>query len=102
MRPSAWLGLREPHRGHPHPRRHPRARRIEHRVAGADANPYLVMAGILGAALSASERAEKPAAPITGEPMRAPAQLPRMGLGGERLRERPIVSQIFDPTAARC
>ena len=27
------------------------ARRIEHRVAGADANPYLVIAGILGASL---------------------------------------------------
>lgn len=29
----------------------PEARRIEHRVAGADANPYLVLAAILGAAL---------------------------------------------------
>src|SRR5690606_38652991 len=29
----------------------PTARRIEHRVAGADANPYLVLAAILGAAL---------------------------------------------------
>jgi glutamine synthetase len=28
-----------------------KARRIEHRVAGADANPYLVMAAVLGAAL---------------------------------------------------
>ena len=27
----------------------PGARRIEHRVAGADANPYLVMAAVLGA-----------------------------------------------------
>ena len=32
------------------------ARRIEHRVAGADANPYLVLAAILGAALEGMER----------------------------------------------
>jgi glutamine synthetase len=32
------------------------ARRIEHRVAGADANPYLVLAAILGAALEGIER----------------------------------------------
>ncbi|TKT76177.1 glutamine synthetase family protein [Aquamicrobium sp. LC103] len=34
----------------------PKARRIEHRVAGADANPYLVMAAVLGAALIGIER----------------------------------------------
>jgi len=28
----------------------PVARRIEHRVAGGDVNPYLMLAGILGAA----------------------------------------------------
>jgi glutamine synthetase len=40
----------------------PAARRIEHRVAGADANPYLVLAAILGAALEGIEsRAEAPA-----------------------------------------
>ena len=33
----------------------PQARRIEHRVAGADANPYLVLAAILGAALLGME-----------------------------------------------
>jgi glutamine synthetase len=43
------------------------ARRIEHRVAGADANPYLVMAGILGAALEGIERNMQPAAPIEGD-----------------------------------
>jgi glutamine synthetase len=30
---------------------HPAARRIEHRVAGVDANPYLLMTAVLGAAL---------------------------------------------------
>ena len=37
------------------------ARRIEHRVAGADANPYLVLAAILGAALEGIENAHRAA-----------------------------------------
>ena len=43
------------------------SRRIEHRVAGADANPYLVLAGILGAALEGIEQAIAPPEPITGD-----------------------------------
>jgi len=42
------------------------ARRIEHRVAGADANPYLVMAVVLGAALKGIENKQPPPAPIEG------------------------------------
>lgn len=42
------------------------ARRIEHRVAGADANPYMVLAAILGAALNGIEAAKEPPAAITG------------------------------------
>lgn len=42
------------------------ARRIEHRVAGADANPYLAFAAILGAALIGIEQTLTPPAPVTG------------------------------------
>ena len=42
------------------------ARRIEHRVPGADSNPYLVLAVILGAALNGIEAQVHPAPPITG------------------------------------
>ena len=42
------------------------ARRIEHRVAGGDINPYLLLAAILGAALTGIEDALDPPAPITG------------------------------------
>lgn len=42
------------------------ARRIEHRVAGADANPYLVIAAILAAALDGIERQARPPAPTQG------------------------------------
>jgi len=43
------------------------ARRIEHRVAGADANPYLVLAAILGAALEGIKAEKMPAEPIAGD-----------------------------------
>lgn len=39
------------------------ARRIEHRVAGADANPYIVLAAILGAALHGMQNQLQPPAP---------------------------------------
>ncbi|WP_372740348.1 glutamine synthetase family protein [Neptunomonas sp.] len=45
----------------------PVARRIEHRVAGADANPYLVLASILGGALYGIENKLQPPAPIKGD-----------------------------------
>jgi glutamine synthetase len=44
----------------------PAARRIEHRVAGGDINPYLFLAAILGAALNGLEDHEPPPPPITG------------------------------------
>ncbi|MEO1043374.1 MAG: glutamine synthetase family protein [Pseudomonadota bacterium] len=42
------------------------SRRIEHRVAGADANPYLVLSSILGAALDGLEQQTRPIAPSAG------------------------------------
>ncbi|SMX37674.1 glutamine synthetase family protein [Octadecabacter ascidiaceicola] len=43
-----------------------KARRIEHRVAGGDVNPYLMLAAVLGAALTGIEDGEMPPPPITG------------------------------------
>lgn len=42
-------------------------RRIEHRVAGADANPYLVLAAILAAAHYGITRKLEPDAPVVGK-----------------------------------
>lgn len=42
------------------------ARRIEHRVAGGDINPYLMLAVVLGAALVGIEDGEMPPPAITG------------------------------------
>jgi glutamine synthetase len=43
------------------------ARRLEHRVAGADANPYLLFAVILGAMLEGMEQQLPPPKPTTGD-----------------------------------
>lgn len=43
----------------------PKARRIEHRIAGADANPYLAAAAILAGMLHGIERRIDPGAPAT-------------------------------------
>jgi glutamine synthetase len=42
------------------------ARRIEHRVAGGDVNPYLLLAAVLGAALAGIEDGAEPPEPVTG------------------------------------
>jgi glutamine synthetase len=44
----------------------PAARRIEHRVAGGDVNPYLLLAVVLGAALSGIDTGARPPPPVRG------------------------------------
>ncbi|MGI9246635.1 MAG: glutamine synthetase family protein [Steroidobacteraceae bacterium] len=44
----------------------PPTRHVEHRVAGADANPYLVAALVLGGMLAGIERALDPGPPVEG------------------------------------
>lgn len=44
----------------------PAARRVEHRVAGGDVNPYLLLCGVLGSALVGIEAAMSPPPPISG------------------------------------
>ena len=51
--------------------------RIEHRVAGADANPYLVASVILASALEGIKNKQKPVAPMTGEDSSSEEKLPR-------------------------
>ena len=46
-----------------------KARRIEHRVAGGDVNPYLFLAAVLGSALVGIEDKLVPPAPIEGQPI---------------------------------
>ena len=53
------------------------ARRIEHRVAGSDANPYLVLAAVLAGVLDGLERGREPTDPIVGNAYdQSPINLP--------------------------
>jgi len=56
----------------------PSAMRLEHRVAGADANPYLVVAAVLGGILHGIERKLQPPPPVQGNAYElVPPSLPR-------------------------
>jgi glutamine synthetase len=50
----------------------PSSRRVEHRVAGADANPYLLTAAVLAGMLHGIERRLDPGPPIDGNAYRDP------------------------------
>jgi glutamine synthetase len=50
-----------------------KARRLEHRIAGADAHPHLVLAAILAGMLEGIEKQMVPPAPLTGNAYEAPA-----------------------------
>lgn len=75
------------------------ARRIEHRVAGGDVNPYLMLAAVLGAALNGIEDAENPPAPITGNAY--DADLPQVpgdwASALSAFETCPQVARIFSP-----
>jgi len=53
------------------------ARRIEHRIAGGDVNPYLMLTAILGAAMNGIEKRSPPPPPVSGNAY-ANEDLPRM------------------------
>ncbi len=76
------------------------ARRFEHRVAGADANPYLVLSSILGGALLGIERKLTPPPPIDGNAYDAdlPALPQDWANAIEAFRNGPNVTEIFSPT----
>ncbi len=76
----------------------PVARRIEHRVAGGDINPYLMLAAVLGAALIGIEDAMQPPAPITGNAYEIdglPRLAPDWSSAVTAFENDPIVARIF-------
>ncbi|SMO51821.1 glutamine synthetase family protein [Paracoccus laeviglucosivorans] len=75
----------------------PKARRIEHRVAGGDVNPYLTVAAILGAALNGLEDGVEPPPPIQGNAYeQGLAQLPATwGEAIDTFATCPQIKRIF-------
>jgi glutamine synthetase len=80
-----------------------RSRRIEHRVAGADTNPYLVLAAVLGAALQGIERQIQPPEPIVGDAYSL--DLPRLpcdwATSITNFEQSPYMERIFAPVLRR-
>ena len=76
----------------------PAARRIEHRVAGGDVNPYLMIAAILGAALIGIEDKMDPGDPIVGNAYaQGLPQLPATwNMAINSFADCPLIKRIFD------
>ena len=82
----------------------PSARRIEHRVAGGDVNPYLMLAAILGSALIGIEDGLQAPEPVTGNAYATEglAQLPHTWAGAiEAFEKSPIIARMFAPELMR-
>lgn len=81
----------------------PAARRIEHRVAGGDVNPYLMLTAVLGAAINGIEDAKDPPAPITGNAYAA--DLPQIPgdwkTAIDTFETDPEIARIFAPELIR-
>ncbi|MBC7132609.1 MAG: glutamine synthetase [Roseovarius sp.] len=75
------------------------ARRIEHRVAGGDINPYLTFAAILGAAIIGIEDAMTPPEPLTGNAYAAdlPQLAPDWATAIARFESDPLIARILPP-----
>ncbi|MCV2447827.1 glutamine synthetase family protein [Paracoccus sp. DMF] len=80
-----------------------KARRIEHRVAGADANPYLVLASILGGALLGIENAWEPPPPIEGDAYSLELETlpPDWASAIDAFAKGPLIEQIYSKRLRR-
>ena len=80
-----------------------KARRIEHRVACGDINPYLVLTTILGSALVGIEDGMQPPAPITGNAydLDLPGVMPDWSSALDRFESDPLIARIFPPDLIR-
>ena len=82
----------------------PSARRIEHRVAGGDVNPYLMLAAILGAALAGIEDRGEAPAPVTGNAYAMPELQQLPGTWAEAIdafEHSPQIARLFAPELVR-
>ncbi len=77
----------------------PKARRLEHRTAGGDVNPYLMMAAVLGAMLVGIEDETDPPAPVTGDAYAQDLpQIPETWSEAlDRFAHSKVIARIFDP-----
>lgn len=76
------------------------ARRIEHRVAGGDINPYLMFAAVLGGALAGIEDSMTPPPPLTGNAYETetPQLVPTWSEAVDRFARSVLMERLFDAT----
>jgi len=75
----------------------PVARRVEHRVAGGDINPYLLFAAVFGAAMTGIEDGLAPPAPVTGNAyaQNLPQLAPDWATAIDLFATDPTIGRIF-------
>lgn len=75
----------------------PEAMRLEHRIAGADAHPHLVLAAILAGMLDGLEAGIEPPEPLTGNAYDrdAPSLSPSMAEAIARFSSSPFIERTF-------
>ncbi len=75
----------------------PAARRIEHRVAGGDINPYLLLAAMLGAAMEGIEEGLTPPPPIDGNAyeLDLPQLAPSWGAAIDLFESDPFIARCL-------
>jgi len=85
------------------PAGNPSDKRIEHRVAGADANPYLTVAAVLGAALRGIQSGTAPPEPTAGNAYAS--DTPPIECGWQEslavFETSPVTADLFDPLLVR-
>jgi glutamine synthetase len=74
----------------------PQARRVENRIAGADANPYLAMAATLAAGLAGLQARCVPSEPVSGNGYDLERSLPRTFLSAhEQMAQSPHAPRLL-------
>jgi glutamine synthetase len=81
-------------------------RRLEHRAAGADANPYLVMAWVLGGILKGLTDKQEPRAPLQGNAYKIGQELGEplphyWPTALDRFQQSPFAKQLLGPDLHR-
>ena len=83
------VGIRSPISG-------PEARRVENRVIGSDANPYIAMAMTLACGYLGMKQKLKPMAEMTGDAYGSPFALPRsLGEALDWMRNEPALAEVL-------
>jgi glutamine synthetase len=76
------------------------ARRIEHRTAGGDINPYLLLSAVLGSAMIGVTDKMTPSAPVTGNAYDTddlPTLASNWTSAVDLFEHDPLIGRIFDP-----